>query len=251
VKDIMQRITSPIRKSSLSGKQDKNQAQDAAKQVLATLTSTKHVTPVTIDSPSVPKSLPRPKTSIIVSRSQTLSTRPTTSPRMYAPDQETTRGHLERSLSESAADYNPADIVYQHDESALDRDRSFGPQVHTTTGHARRLTDPGPGALRARLSRLSEVREDRDDDNDEPSQGETNYSSHGQVDTMQGRRSLRAKASYTGESSEPQGSERLGESSRLVPERSFDQASDDHESPPSYRPVRSPSGKSRASYLPK
>jgi len=177
---------------------------------------------------------------------------PATSARRNAPDQQATRGHLERALSESAADYDPADTVHQHDESTLNRNRSLGAQARRTTSHTRSSTDPGPGALRARLSRLTEVREDRDDDddNDEPSQEEANHSSSAPVDDMQARRGMKAKVSYTEELSEPQGSEQLGESSGLH-ESSFEQDSE-YEGPPSYRSARSPSGKSgRRSYLPK
>ena len=60
-------------------------------------------------------------------------------------------------VAESAASATAS----QRDEVVLDGNRPPGPHNPRSVGHVRRLTDPGYGTLRTRLSRLTEIEEDR------------------------------------------------------------------------------------------
>jgi len=166
----------------------------------------------------------------------------TTSARVDAPEQELTRSHLGRSLPESA---DSAGAAYQHDEFTFDGDESFGPQSPTTSGHTRRLTDPGARALRTRLSRVSEAREERGDDS-MPAPGEGNYSNSGQA----GNRGMRTRVIYTQEPAESRGSEKLEEGSEQLGESSEPESiRGNRRLPPSYHTA--PSGSARRSYISK
>ena len=159
---------------------------------------------------------------------------------------------LPRSLSESAADFDP-EALYHHDEIVPNGDRSAETPSLMAASHVRRSTDPGPGAgaLRTHMSRLSVVQEDRDDEG-RPSQGAVNFSRNDRVDVVQGNSGMRVMLSYAGEPSESQDYEPIGESSRRLGGtggQDNDVVSRPLRPPPSYRTTRSTSRGSRHSYL--
>lgn len=145
------------------------------------------------------------------------------------------------SVSESGADSDPADTMYQRDEVVLDGDRSPGPQNPRPIGHVRRSSDPGYGALRApnRRTRLTEIEEDHA--MDPPSQAhEDRISPPGRMDARQRTGSVRARASFT---REPPESRRMNSPLGDGPGRLGASSEQDSETPgSSYYTARSTSG---------
>lgn len=261
------RFTSPFHKSSLEKKTEKKQAQDAAKQVLEKLKSTKHVaadmpiastngqpTVRNYDALTEPSHLRR-----FTSRS--LLRMPPTG---HTSDQDAARIHVRyvhrvgklfasfhtffqnrRSISEFASD---PDAMYQDMGILPIGDQSPSPRISGTLGHVRSPTDPGTRTLPTRLSRVSEI---QDHDNVvEPSEAITEQHDdalNNGRERIQQDRSPRVRRSYVGEASglQPEvGFERT--STRTTNTRTTNRRRSPP--PPSYRTVPSTSGQSRPAW---
>ncbi|RDB26380.1 hypothetical protein Hypma_006519 [Hypsizygus marmoreus] len=161
LKDAMEHITSPFRKSSLEHKEDKKVAQAAAKEVLQTLRLAKDLRRrSTVGSASqAPRGLHHSfSTGVLVPHpaAQPLSADENG---LLNSEAHPRRSQYRRTASESAAQFFPAREDMFGDISA---ESNYGSQSSHTVRHARSMTEPDRTAnLRTRRV-LSAVQEDHD-----------------------------------------------------------------------------------------